>query len=94
VPRLARGAHVPAAPDLGWLLEMLVQMVDPLDHALWRGEITLGYTGDGKRQRRKVSGTTRAAGPDKLRKLHADLDKGIVPKTGYSTYTVRQAAGG
>jgi integrase len=29
---------------------------------------------------------------DKLRKLHTDLDKGIVPKTGYSNYTVRQAA--
>jgi hypothetical protein len=28
---------------------------------LWRGEITLGYTGDGKRARRKVSGTTKAA---------------------------------
>jgi integrase len=28
---------------------------------------------------------------DKLRKLHTDLDKGIVPKTGYSSYTVRQA---
>ena len=30
---------------------------------------------------------------DKPRKLHADLDQGIVPKTGYSNYTVRQAAG-
>jgi hypothetical protein len=59
---------------------------------LWRGEITLGYTG-GKRQRRKVSGTTKAAVVNKLRKLHTDLDKGIVPKTGYSNYTVRQAAG-
>jgi integrase len=59
---------------------------------LWRGEITVGYTG-GKRQRRKVSGATKAAVVDKLRKLHTDLDKGIVPKTGYSNYTVRQAAG-
>jgi integrase len=59
---------------------------------LWRGEITVGYTG-GKRQRRKVSGTTKAAVVNKLRKLHTDLDQGIVPKTGYSNYTVRQAAG-
>ena len=69
---------------------------DPKRHrncpGLWRGEITTGYTGDGKRQRRKVSGTTKAAVVDKLRKLHTDLDKGIIPKTGYSTYTVRQAA--
>jgi hypothetical protein len=69
---------------------------DPQRHrhcpGLWRGEITLGYTG-GKRQRRKVSGTTKAAVANKLRKLHTDLDKGIVPKTGYSNYTVRQAAG-
>jgi hypothetical protein len=69
---------------------------DPQRHrhcpGLWRGELTLGYTG-GKRQRRKVSGTTKAAVVDKLRKLHADLDQGIVPKTGYSNYTVRQAAG-
>jgi integrase len=68
---------------------------DPQRHrhcpGLWRGEITVGYT-TGKRQRRKVSGTTKAAVVDKLRKLHADLDKGIVPKTGYSNYTVRQAA--
>ena len=42
---------------------------------------------------RTVSGTTKAAVVDKLRKLHADLDKGIVPETGYSNYTVRQAAG-
>jgi integrase len=68
---------------------------DPSRHrhcpGLWRGEITVGYP-SGKRQRRKVSGTTEAAVVDKLRKLHADLDKGIVPKTGYSNYTVRQAA--
>ena len=69
---------------------------DPARHrhcpGLWRGEITVGYPG-GKRQRRKVSGTTKAAVVDKLRKLHTDLDQGIVPKTGYSHYTVRQAAG-
>src|SRR6516164_11667908 len=59
---------------------------------VWRGEITLGYTGDGKRTRRKVSGHTRAAVIDKLRDLHTQLDKGITPKAGYVHYTVRQAA--
>jgi integrase len=69
---------------------------DPERHrhcpGLWRGEITLAYTSDGKRARRKVSGKTKAAVVDKLRELHRDLDQGIVPKTGYANYTVRQAA--
>jgi hypothetical protein len=69
---------------------------DPHRHrncpGLWRGELTLGYTGDGKRTRRKVSGQTKAAVVDKLRDLHAQLDKGITPKAGYVHYTVRQAA--
>src|SRR5216683_2945609 len=69
---------------------------DPERHrhcpGLWRGEITLGYTGDGKRQRRKVSGKTKAAVVDKLRDLHTQLDKGVTPKAGYTHYTVRQAA--
>jgi hypothetical protein len=47
---------------------------------LWRGEITLGYTGDGKRTRRKVSGQTKAAVIDKLRDLHTQLDKGHHPE--------------
>ena len=59
---------------------------------LWRGEFTLGYTDDGQRTRRKVSGKTKTAVVDKLRQLHHELDKGIVPKTGYANYTVRQAA--
>ena len=69
---------------------------DPQRHrncpGLWRGEITLGYTGDGKRTRRKVSGQTKATVVDKLRDLHTQLDKGITPKAGYVHYTVRQAA--
>ncbi len=69
---------------------------DPHRHrhcpGLWRGEITLSYTGDGKRTRRKVSGQTKAAVIDKLRDLHTQLDKGITPKAGYVHYTVRQAA--
>src|SRR5256714_821923 len=69
---------------------------DPHRHrhcpGLWRGELTLGYTGDGKRQRRKVSGKTKAAVVDKLRDLRTQLDKGTTPKAGYAYYTVRQAA--
>ena len=59
---------------------------DPHRHrncpGLWRGEITTGYTGDGRRTRRKVSGQTKAAIIDKLRDLHTQLDKGITPKAG------------
>jgi integrase len=69
---------------------------DPHRHrtcpGLWRGEFTTGYTGDGTRTRRKVSGTTKAAVIDKLRDLHTQLDTGISPKTGYTHYTVRHAA--
>jgi integrase len=70
---------------------------DPERHrhcpGLWRGEFTLDYAEDGKRVRRKASGKTKAAVLDKLRELHHELDKGIIPKTGYANYTVRQAAG-
>jgi integrase len=69
---------------------------DPARHrhcpGLWRGEITLGYAEDGRRLRRKVSGATKAAVVDRLRELHSNLDQGIVPKAGYASYTVRQAA--
>jgi hypothetical protein len=69
---------------------------DPQRHrhcpGLWRGEVTLGYTEEGRRTRRKVSGKTKAAVVDKLRELHGELDKGIIPRTGYGNYTVRQAA--
>jgi integrase len=69
---------------------------DPERHrhcpGLWRGELTIGYGEDGRRERRKVSGTTKTAVVDKLRQLRRELDHGIVPKTGYANYTVRQAA--
>jgi integrase len=69
---------------------------DPQRHrhcpGLWRGELTLGYTGDGKRQRRKVSGKTKVAVVDKLRDLRLRLDTGVTPKAGYVHYTLRQAA--
>ena len=69
---------------------------DPHRHrhcpGLWRGEFTTGYTGDGRRTRRKVSGATKAAVIDKLRDLHHQLDQGITPKAGYTHCTLRQAA--
>jgi hypothetical protein len=69
---------------------------DPERHrncpGLWRGEFTLQYGEDGRRERRKASGKTKAAVIDKLRELHKELDQGIAPKTGYANYTVRQAA--
>ena len=70
---------------------------DPERHngcpGVWRGAISLGFTPDGQRRiRRKVSGKTKTAVKDKLKALHADLDMGITPKTGYAHYTVRQAA--
>ena len=67
---------------------------DPQRHrtcpGLWCGEVTVGYTEDGKRQRRKVSGTAKAAVLDRLTDLHKELDKGIVrkrvsPTTRYAT---------
>jgi hypothetical protein len=69
---------------------------DPERHrhcpGLWRGELTIRYREDGCRERRKVSGTTKAIVLDKLQALRGDLDHGIVPKAGYASYTVRQAA--
>jgi integrase len=69
---------------------------DPERHrhcpGLWRGELTIGYGDNGRRERRKVSGRTKAAVVDKLRDLRSELDHGIVSKTGYASYTVRQAA--
>ena len=59
---------------------------------LWRGELTIRYGLDGRRERPKVSGRTKAAVVGKLRELRSELDHGIVPKTGYANYTVRQAA--
>jgi hypothetical protein len=69
---------------------------DPERHrhcpGLWRRELTIRYAEDGRRERRKVSGTTKTVVVSKLRELRSELDHGIVPKTGYASYTVRQAA--
>jgi integrase len=54
----------------------------------WRGVVSLGYGPDGKRVRRKVSGPTKTAVSDALKRLHAELDRGLRTS---ATYTVRDA---
>jgi hypothetical protein len=68
---------------------------DPQRHrtcpGLWRGEFTTGYTGDGTRTRRKVSGTTKAAVIDKLRDLRTQFDRASPPRPVHPVHR-RQAA--
>ena len=45
----------------------------------WRGAVSLGCDASGNRVRKKVSGRTRAEVANKLRKLHQQVDSGIVP---------------
>jgi len=52
------------------------------------GAVSLGYTPDGKRIRRKVFGRTKQEVRDKLKALHQELDAGIRSSAGC---TVRQA---
>jgi integrase len=52
------------------------------------GAVSLGFGPDGKRSRRKVTGRTKQEVRDKLKALHAELDRGLRTS---STYTVRQA---
>jgi hypothetical protein len=54
----------------------------------YMGAISLGFTPDGKRIRRKVSGRTKQEVRDKLRTLRRELDAGIRSSAGY---TVRRA---
>jgi integrase len=58
----------------------------------WRAEVTLGFTAEGKRDRRRVKGRTKAEVQEKLKGLRTELDKGIIPKAGAAAYTVQQAA--
>lgn len=55
----------------------------------WRGVVSLGFSADGKRIRKKVSGQTKAEVRDKLKELHSELDAGVRPIYGY---TVERAA--
>jgi integrase len=58
----------------------------------WRAEVTLGFTPEGKRDRRRVKGRTKTEVQEKLKALQSELDKGIIPKAGAAAYTVQQAA--
>ena len=55
----------------------------------WRGAVSLGHGPDGKRIRKKVSGSTKTEVKDKLRAEHSDLEAGAGPRHGY---TVEAAA--
>jgi len=48
------------------------------DSDRWRGAVSLGYDASGNRVRKKVSGRTRVEVADKLRKLHQQVNSGIV----------------
>lgn len=52
------------------------------------GAVSVGYGGDGRRLRRKVTGKTKAEVRQKLKAVHADLDIGVKPAANYS---VREA---
>jgi hypothetical protein len=52
------------------------------------GAVSLGFGSDGKRNRRKVSGRTKQEVRDKLKALHAELDRGLRTS---AAYTVRKA---
>src|SRR5271165_2721658 len=54
----------------------------------WRGVVSLGFAADGKRIRKKVSGTTRTEVKDKLKSLHSELDAGV---RSTAAYTVEKA---
>lgn len=53
--------------------------------------VSLGFSADGKRVRKKVSGQTKAEVRDKLRELHSELDAGVLTSHGY---TVEKAVAG
>ena len=48
------------------------------------GAISLGFGGDGRRLRRKVTGRTKAEVRQKLKELHAALDTGVEPSANYT----------
>ncbi len=50
----------------------------------WRGVVSLGFGADGKRLRKKVSGSTKAEVRDKLKELHSELDAGVRTSHGYT----------
>src|SRR5690242_1369653 len=50
----------------------------------WRGVVSLGFSADEKRIRKKVSGSTKAEVRDKLKEPHAGLDAGGRTVSGYT----------
>jgi integrase len=50
----------------------------------WRGVVSLGFSADGKRIRKKVSGQTKAEVRDKLKDLRSELDAGVRTVSGYT----------
>jgi len=48
------------------------------------GAVSLGFSPDGKRVRRKVAGRTKAEVRDKLRDLHQEVESGLKPKQSYT----------
>lgn len=50
----------------------------------WVGAISLGWTPDGKRTRRKVTGRTKTEVRDKLKRLRAETDAGLRTSAGYT----------
>jgi len=46
--------------------------------------VSLGFDGDGKRVRKKVSGKTKAEVRDRLKELHSELDAGVRTSHGYT----------
>jgi len=55
----------------------------------WVALVSLGFGPNGKRLRRKVTGSTKATVQDKLKKLHEELDSGLRTTP---NYTLRRAA--
>lgn len=48
------------------------------------GAVSIGFGGDGRRLRRKVTGKTKAEVRRKLKELHADLDVGVQSPANYT----------
>ena len=53
----------------------------------WRGQVTLGYDDDGKRQRANVSGKTSAEVQKKLNAVITEYNKGEITKISIETFT-------
>lgn len=54
------------------------------DKKRYIGAVSLGFGPDGKRLRRKVSGSTKQEARDKLKAIHTELDAGLQPSAGYT----------